>query len=82
MVPSYTFRLSHQIATRIPTSKKTAVKSTEPMPSRNVTGFSWASSWIARDDTVRYLPFFAPYLLRLRLRPSTPSVSSVPRTMW
>src|SRR6185437_3096698 len=29
-----------------------------------------------------YLPFFAPYLLRLRLRPSTPSASRVPRMMW
>ena len=34
---------------------------------------------VARLD---YLPFFAPYLLRLRLRPSTPRASSVPRTMW
>src|SRR5438128_1763696 len=38
-----------------------------------------------KQDGVRhrrcYLLAFAPYLLRLRLRPSTPSASSVPRTM-
>src|SRR5688572_7982087 len=31
---------------------------------------------------VSYLPRLAPYFDRLRLRPSTPRASSVPRTMW
>src|SRR5947208_3292526 len=33
------------------------------------------------NDSI-YFGFFAPYLLRLRLRPSTPRVSRAPRTMW
>jgi hypothetical protein len=38
------------------------------------------AAWITHF-TVVYFPFFAPYLLRPRLRPSTPSASRVPRTM-
>src|SRR5688500_14686899 len=47
-------------------------------PDSTIQDTSDRAGTFARD----YLPRFAPYLLRLRLRPSTPRASRVPRTMW
>src|SRR5205085_8760051 len=50
--------------------------------SRRMFSPSTRRKYSGRINWLNYLPFLAPYLERLRLRPSTPSASSVPRTMW